>query len=582
MFQPEPTIEAAQGIAHHRVLRQFCEALLYENHPALDVQKSAPGQFAWRIGDHAFRASGWRGAFGRVHLTDGTIHRIAPRGPRPATCEDLLLALDLDTGVREALREDLIRTAHLTDLTRDLVHRHGPRVSLPYSLLETAIDEGHPYHPCFKARSGFSDADHLSYGPEAGARFKLQWLLLDADIVDQNLPSSDTFWQRELGAAHWQALQNKVADTASNRATRAILPVHPWQLKTLHTQPLYQDWCRQGIVKELGALGDHYVASQSVRTLINADAPERAHVKTAMAMRNTSALRTIEPHSVCVAPAVSNWLAAVLDGDPLFGRELKLTLLKEYAGVIAGRATPLAGYLAAIWRQSPEGIGLAADAVLPFNALSLTEADGRPLIDPWVRSFGLEKWLDQLLRITVLPVWHLMVAHGIGLEAHGQNLLLTHEGGWPTGLVARDFHESLEYVPALLSRPDLVPDLGLIDPVYIDAPPDIYHAMASAEALRELVVDTLFIYNLAELSALLQRHYGLPETLFWPRVRLLIDSHVERHELQERQALFDPFRPHIFTESLMTQKLMPASGLCRHRVPNALQPAKGDTHVRPE
>lgn len=582
MLLHEPKSEIVQGAAQQRVLRQFCEALLYECHPALDIREGAGGLFEWRVNRHTFRASGWRGAFGRVHLTDGTIRIDTPNGRRSAVCEDLLLSLDLDDRVRRALREDLTRTAHLTDLTRDLVHRHGPRLSLPYSAMETAIDEGHPYHPCFKARSGFSDADHLAYGPEAGARFQLHWLLLDPTVVDQTLPSPETFWLRELGEANWQTLREKATAVRAHCNHHILLPVHPWQLKALKTQPLYDEWQRTDTLTELGAYGDHYVASQSVRTLINADTPDRAHIKTAMAMRNTSALRTLEPHSVCVAPAISNWLTSVLESDPLYGSDLKLTLLKEYAGVIAGRATPLAGHLAAIWRESPAGIGMADDAVLPFNALSLTEADGHPLIDPWVRTFGLERWLDQLLRVSVLPIWHLMIAHGIGLEAHGQNLLLQHEAGWPVGLIARDFHESLEYLPALLSRPDLVPDLKRIDPVYANAPPDMYHLMGSAEALRELVVDTLFIYNLAELSALLQRHYELPEALFWQRIRRLIDLHVARYGLQNRQALFDPFRPNIFTESLITQKLMPGRTLCRHRVANALHSVKGDNHVHSE
>ena len=66
--------------------------------------------------------------------------------------------------------------------------------------------------------------------------------------------------------------------------------------------------------------------------------------------------------------------------------------------------------------------------------------------------------------LTILqPVWRMMTHHGIALEAHGQNLLITHDEGWPTGLVARDFHESLEYVPDLLARPELLPDLILLD-----------------------------------------------------------------------------------------------------------------------
>lgn len=582
MSMPKLAHVQAEGRAHQRVLRQFCEALLYEGHPELDIERDAAGVFIWRLGQRIFQAAGHRGAFDRIRLQEGSIVTDGPNGRRPAICEDLLQALDLDAEVEADLRRDLNRTAHLTELTRAVTHQSGSRADLPVARMETAIHEGHPYHPCFKARSGFSDADHLAFGPEAGARFQLHWLLVDHALVDQALPPPETFWMRELGPAKWHRLQKRAAAINGNVAPGALLPVHPWQLGTLKAQPLFRAWQTSGRVTELGRHGDHYVASQSVRTLMNADAPEKAHVKTAMAMRNTSSLRILEPHSVCVAPAISDWLASVLDSDPLFETELKFKILKEYAGVIAGRTTPLAGHLAAIWRESPEGIGIASDAITPFNALSLIETDNRPLIDPWVQAFGLDLWLDRLLRVSVLPIWHLMIAHGIGLEAHGQNLLLEHDGGWPTGLVARDFHESLEYVPALLSRPDLAPDLSQIDPVYADAPADFYHRMASAEALRELVVDTLFIYNLADLSALLQRHYGLPEATFWHRVRQMMDHHADRHGLQDRQAIFDPFTPKVFTESLITQKLLPGRPLCRHRVSNALHPIEGDDRVYPQ
>lgn len=572
--------KAADGPAHQRVLRQFCEALIFEGYPALEIDMGAPDLIRWRIGSRTFQARGHRGAFDRIRLREGTIMIDGPDGTLPANCEDLLKALDLNAKVEVALHKDLERTAHLTDLTHTLVGKHESRLKLSFGSMETAIHEGHPYHPCFKARSGFSDADHLAYGPEVGGKFQLQWLLLDPSLVDQVIPSPATFWKRELGPAHWHTLREKARAVGKTVTRQNLLPVHPWQMKTLMSQPLYQAWQRAGLVNELGSHGDHYVASQSVRTLMNADAPERAHVKTALAMRNTSSLRTLEPHSVCVAPAMSEWLAAILAADPLFDAELKLKILREYAGVIVGRTTPLAGHLAAIWRESPKGIGIASDAVIPFNALSLKEADNRPLIDPWVQAFGLDRWLDQLLRVSVLPVWHLMIAHGIGLEAHGQNLLLEHDDGWPRGLVARDFHESLEYVPELLSRPDLVPDLSEIDPVYADAPPDLFHRMASAEALRELVVDTLFIYNLAELSALIQDHYGLHETTFWHRVRRMMDQHASRHGLQARQRMFDPFARRIFTESLITQRLLPDRNLCRHRVTNALHHAKeGGDHV---
>ena len=567
MSRHEPlTAETTDG----RVLRQLCEAILFEG-LCSPVGETADRE--WTCGSELFRARLEIGGFDRPRFYPGSIMIKTANAWRPATLADVLDALQAGDALKAELHDDLCRTAYLTDLTRSAVVQRGPRLAMTHDELETAIDEGHPYHPCFKARSGFSDADHLSYGPEAAASFQLHWFAIAHELVDQTIPNR--FWKAELCNATELTLCGRATAAGINLSQYTLFPVHPWQAEKLQGDAQYLTWIETGKIIPLGAFGDMYRATQSVRTLSNASDPKRAHVKVAMAMRNTSSLRTIEPHSVCVAPAISGWLTAVLDSDPLFRTDCRLTILREYAGMIVGRDTPLAGHLAALYRESPQARGLAPDQVMPLNALSLNEADGCPLIDPWVQRHGLHAWLDQLLQVVVLPVWHLMVAHGIGLEAHGQNLLLEHDDGWPIGLIARDFHESVEYVPALLSRPDLVPDFAAIDPAYADAGPEQFHQMQSAEALRELVMDTLFIYNLAELAALLNKHYAVPENLFWRRIRWFLDRHVADHDLQARQALFDPFAPQIFTESLMTLKLNGGKGVFRHAVANPLNLTKG-------
>ena len=553
-----------------RVVRQLCEALIFES---LCTPAPNLGVGCWTWGGSTFRAKVTFGGFNRPRMTLGSVQIQRGAGWATASVTDLLATAPISEAMRQELTEDLHRSEGLTDLTANTVRQRGPRSAMDCDALESALHEGHLYHPCFKARSGFSDTDHLTYGPEAGRSFQLEWMAVDQTLVDQALPNR--FLESELDAATRLQLCAQATAKGVTLATHTLLPVHPWQRRALDTNSTYQAWHEAGRITPLGALGDRYRATQSVRTLANADYPNRAHVKTAMAMRNTSSLRIIEPHSVCVAPAISKWLSTVVASDPVFQNTCRLTLLREYAGIIVGRDTDLTGHLAVLFRESPQGAGLNPDQVMPLNALAMTEPSGEPLFAPWVSHYGIHVWVDQVLRTTILPIWHLMVAHGIGLEAHGQNLLLEHDNGWPIGLIARDFHESVEYVPDLLWQPDLAPNLAAIDPIYADAAPGHFHRMARAEDLRELVMDTLFIYTLSELAALLQRHYGLAEALFWQRVRTVIAQHVARHGLKARQAAFDPFVPHIATESLLTLKLNGGTGVFRHTVPNPLCTTKG-------
>ncbi|CUH74854.1 Aerobactin synthase [Tritonibacter multivorans] len=557
--------EARHSPAMQRVLRQFCEALLSEGW-ANQLLLDRSGRLSWTFGSLALRAKGRMGAFGRFRLNADSLEMQIGTRWQVATLEAILSTVPSEHA--QPLQQDLEQTARLTALNARYLSGEDRR-GLPLFALETALHEGHPYHPCFKARSGFSEADHLAYGPEFGERFRLVAVFFDRDLALEALPHTE-FWSSELGEDEWHRITTALRDGGQDPAQFSLLPLHPWQWAAVQDHPLLQQWIAQGRCHALGPIGDSYRATQSVRTLMNAQDSKRAHVKTAMAMRNTSSLRTLIPETVEIAPVISNWVTQVIDSDPLFANRYPLRLLPEYAGLIVGRDTELAGHLAAIWRQSPMALGIEATEMVPFNALSVIESDGSPFIAPWVDHFGIEPWVKRLIEVAVLPVWHLMVAHGIGLEAHGQNLILHHKDGWPTEIIARDFHDGVEYVPDLLSRPDLCPDLGAINPVFDHAPPDTFHRLSSADGLRELVMDTLFVFNLADLSDLLQRHWGFAESRFWQIVRGCLDSYAEEHGLQARQAMFDPFKRQIHAESLITRKLDPTRDSYRHLVPNSL------------
>ena len=45
---------------------------------------------------------------------------------------------------------------------------------------------------------------------------------------------------------------------------------------------------------------------------------KKPYVKLSMNLLNTSTIRTLKPHSVVSAPAISNWLKDIVDHDPYF------------------------------------------------------------------------------------------------------------------------------------------------------------------------------------------------------------------------------------------------------------------------
>jgi siderophore synthetase component len=324
----------------------------------------------------------------------------------------------------------------------------------------------------------------------------------------------------------------------------------------------------------LGRAGARYRATQSVRTLLNADQPEAAHVKLPLDIVCTSSRRNFSPHFVCTAPAMSAWLSAMVADDPfLQGREA-LLLLREYAGVIyePQRGAP-DGRLGAIYRESVCTKLQDGEAAVPFTALTLVEADGRPFIADWIREHGVRAWVERLVDVMLIPLWHMLVHHGIAFEAHAQNLILVHRGGWPQKIVLRDLHQETEFVSDYLRAPEQVPDFASVDPYFSSVPDDDGYRMASLDSLRELFMDCVYVYNLADLSFLCARFFALPEAAFWSVVREELADYARAGVTDAaRIAAVASDSPEIVVESLLTKKVRNGGLLdfFEHRIRNTL------------
>lgn len=551
----------------NRVIRQLLEALLFERLCEFTYQA---GNFCFVLGHSQYQVTGYISGFSRVRIdANKMFYRHNENLPRvvsqnthwkPITLDKIINDLPASQTVKQQLTTELEQTIKLCRWNKQHLVRQTSRRQLTYSQLESAIDEGHPYHPCFKARTGFSEQDHQLYGPEYANQFQLHWLAVRRCYLKRRFSSvsEKTFWRTELGEACYQSLTQKLAKKTADSAAFSLLPIHPWQWKNLQSK--LTSAIAQQQVFYLGEAGDKYQASISVRTLLNMNNPQKANIKLPLNIINTSSLRTIESHTICTAPIISDWLVQLHKSDKYLQKNM--ILLAEYAGIRptndGAKVQPwideLDGQLGVIFRQS---LNRYCDekTVVPFVALTIIEHDDKPFIEPWVNQYGCEKWLQKLVDTVVLPIWHLLVHHGIAIEAHGQNILLQHKEGWPEKVIVRDFHESLEYVDDYLAQPDLTPIFDELEEEYHSGKPNQYYWMTDIEALRELLVDTLFVFNLTDLAVLLEKHYHYSEQSFW---QLIFKSFKDYHDSgitsSERIAKIDLFQPDIKTESLLDKK----------------------------
>lgn len=314
--------------------------------------------------------------------------------------------------------------------------------------LEQLVVDGHPLHPCCRTRGGLSVADVLAYAPEHRPVIRLRRLRVPADRWHGDAPP--------------------------------LLYAHPWQAGRLRDEHRWLiDDGPTGPVRPL----------MSLRTVAPIGGGD--HVKTAVDVQMTSAVRTVSPAAVHNGPRLSVLLAVLT-------RDLPLSVLAETAAgavIIDGQPQRRLAYLR---RQAPAV--RPEETVVPLAALA---AGGPPLIVDAVRGGdGPYRWFEDLALILWPPLLAVL-ERGVALEAHGQNTLVVLRGGRPVRILYRDLG-GVRVSPARLraagvEAPPLLGDLPSDDP-------DVLRTKLAASAITVVA---------AQLIDLLRRHVGADPARLW-------------------------------------------------------------------
>lgn len=581
------------GQVQRRVIGQLLQTLLYEaalpyRCEPLDDHRH---RFAVAVSDGVeYRCDGLLStSFELIRLDHVTLERVNSAGER--SVPDLHLAL---TELLKPFEDSphlarFIQEIEQTQL-KDLQSRHQgyqparPAHELDVDALEQHFMDAHSYHPCYKSRIGFSLADNRNHGPEFATPFAVVWLAVaksSASVGHSRSMDFPAFIRQELGPQRWQEIARDLAGQGRSIDDYQLMPVHPWQWDNVTVSTFYPELA-SGELIYLGTSTDLYKAQQSIRTLANASQPERPYVKLAMSMTNTSSTRILARHTVLNGPIITDWLQHLIATDST-ARALDFVILGEVAGVSfdyshlpESRSAQTYGTLGAIWRESLHQYLGDDEQAVPFNGLSHVEnryGDGEqtPFIDAWIRQYGLKQWTRQLLQVTVPPIVHMLYAEGIGMESHGQNIVLIVKQGWPQRIALKDFHDGVRYSPAHLGRPELCPELVPLPASHAKLNRNSFIVTDDVNAVRDFSCDCFFFICLAEMAIFLRQHYQLDEALFWQMTADVILDYQQSHpQHSERFGLFDVFAPSYEVEELTKRRLL-GDGERRFRsVPNPL------------
>lgn len=580
----------------YRLLGQLLQTLLYEDVVSYNACHLDSGTMfqAMGVDDNGdtviYECSGLLSdSFQLIRLYHTTLVRISSSGEKsPAHLHQMLeelLSVEKQSPRFASFIAELEQT-FIKDL-QSRVQGYSPSVpatQLSPEELERHFMDAHSYHPCYKSRMGFSVSDNQLYGPEFGHAFNVVWLAISKTRSDCKVShhlNADHFFLDSVDHSIKVLFEEKLNALKKTTTDYRLIPVHPWQWE--HTiMSNFAHELSNGELIYLGESNEKYQAQQSIRTLQNNHDPAKEYLKLSMNLTNTSSTRILANHTVLNGPIITDWLQNLIESNDT-ARNLRFVILKEIAGISFNqdkindtRKPQTYGSLGAIWRESIHSYLDEGESAVPFNGLShldnqYNDSDSAPFIAPWIEKYGLNTWVSQLLNVTVQPIIHMLYAEGIGMESHGQNIVLIMRDGMPTRIALKDFHDGVRYSTEHLTRPELSPTLVDMPESHKKLNRNSFIITDDVDAVRDFSCDCFFFICLSDLAIFLKQHFELSESLFWEQVADTIYTYQQNHpELAERFELFDLFAPTYEVEELTKRRLLGDGERRFKQVPNPL------------
>jgi siderophore synthetase component len=410
-----------------------------------------------------------------------------------------------------------------------------------FQAIETGMTEGHPCFVANNGRLGFGIHEYLSYAPETGNPVRLVWLAAHRSRAVFTAGTGieyASFVRQELGEHTVERFHRTLTDQGLDPADYLLLPVHPWQWWNKLTVTFAAEIARRDLVC-LGEGDDEYLAQQSIRTFFNTSNPHKHYVKTALSVLNMGFMRGLSAAYMEATPAINDWLARLIDGDPVL-KSTGLTIIRERAAVgyrhleyeaATDRHSPYRKMLAALWRESPVPSLREGEQLATMASLLHVDHEGRGLAAALVERSGLppREWLRHYLRAYLVPLLHCFYAYDLVFMPHGENVVLVLEDGVVRRAIFKDIAE----------------EIAVLDPEAV-LPPEVRRIRVDVPEDKKLlsiftdVFDCFFRFLAAQLAA----EGVLEEDGFWRTVAEVARAYQEAvPELASRFRQYDLFAP---------------------------------------
>jgi aerobactin synthase len=396
--------------------------------------------------------SGWMSTWEHLRLNPSTLQRNGvPAISSAQFFIDTQSETKMDDIVLGNFLEEMNNTlfSDLKLIEQKMNHPVDQMVNWDGEKIQTVLN-GHPKILLNKGRVGFSAQDLNDYSPESAKSFKLHWIAVKSSLLEGNLPTTELLSQSFSGHVPFTVPDNYT-----------LVPVHPWQWNRFIVIQ-FAGSIANGEIISLGQAGDEYRPQISLRTLSNVTHPQKLDIKLPLSILNTSCIRGLPAKSIAVGSKVSKVLNRICQEDDLL-KEARVQILAEEAGVALVQAdfakvkeAPYRyhEYLGAVWRQSAQSKTASGEVAIITASFFHQDDNNHSLIGAYIKKSGLstQEWLRSYFKAVVIPLYHLQLEYGVGMVAHGQNIILTLKNFAPSGMILKDFQGDLRLVKELPSK----------------------------------------------------------------------------------------------------------------------------------
>ncbi|MFF5253778.1 IucA/IucC family protein [Streptomyces leeuwenhoekii] len=410
-----------------------------------------------------------------------------------------------------------------------------------FQAIETGMTEGHPCFVANNGRLGFGIHEYLSYAPETASPIRLVWLAAHRSRAAFTAGAGieyESFFRQELGEETLERFHGVLTGQGLDPADYLLIPVHPWQWWNKLSVTFAAEVARKHLVC-LGEGDDEYLAQQSIRTFFNTTHPGKHYVKTALSVLNMGFMRGLSAAYMEATPAINDWLARLIEGDPVL-KSTGLSIIRERAAVgyrhleyekATDRYSPYRKMLAALWRESPVPSLQDGESLATMASLVHVDHEGASFAGALIERSGLapKEWLRRYLRAYYTPLLHSFYAYDLVYMPHGENVILVLKDGVVQRAVYKDIAEEIAVMD-----PDAVlpPEVSRIR---VEVPDD--------KKLLSIFTDVFDCY-FRFLAANLATEGILPEDGFWDTVAEVTRAYQESvPELADKFARYDMFAP---------------------------------------